>query len=77
MGDSMHNIVVVQFSDFVQTSFDKKYNLTCYIHGPGETVVTSGYISARQEFLYFYISVTDTDQNRSSKADNRERRKKI
>ncbi|OTF72317.1 Zona pellucida and PAN domain containing protein, partial [Euroglyphus maynei] len=34
--DAMTNIVVVQFNDYVQTSRDKKYNLTCYISGPGE-----------------------------------------
>lgn len=45
-GDVMQNIVVVQFSEFVQTRFDKRYNLTCYFQGPGEAVVTSGYISA-------------------------------
>lgn len=43
----MQNIVVVQFSEYVQTNFDKRYNLTCYFQGPGEAVVTSGYISAR------------------------------
>jgi len=45
-GDSMTNIVVVQFSDFVQTGRDKRYNLTCLFRGPGEAVVTSGYIGA-------------------------------
>ncbi|XP_037081380.1 uncharacterized protein LOC119102131, partial [Pollicipes pollicipes] len=45
-GDVMQNIVVVQFSEYVQTNFDKRYNLTCYFQGPGEAVVTSGYISA-------------------------------
>lgn len=42
----MTNIVVVQFSDNVQTSLDKRYNLTCTVVGPGEAVVTSGYIGA-------------------------------
>ncbi|XP_063218677.1 uncharacterized protein LOC134528938 [Bacillus rossius redtenbacheri] len=46
LGDSMTNIVVVQFSDFVQTGRDKRYNLTCLFRGPGEAVVTSGYIGA-------------------------------
>ncbi|XP_067124347.1 uncharacterized protein [Centruroides vittatus] len=46
-GDSMTNIVVVQFNDYVQTSRDKKYNLTCYLSGPGEAVVTSNYLDAR------------------------------
>ncbi|UYV79535.1 hypothetical protein LAZ67_17003050 [Cordylochernes scorpioides] len=40
-GDVITNIVVVQFNDYVQTSRDKKYNLTCLFSGPGETVVTS------------------------------------
>ena len=39
-------IVVVQFSEMVQTSRDKRYNLTCLYGGPGEAVVTSGYIGA-------------------------------
>lgn len=42
----MTNIVVVQFSELVQTSRDKRYNLTCLFGGPGEAVVTSGYIGA-------------------------------
>ncbi|XP_066983895.1 uncharacterized protein [Macrobrachium rosenbergii] len=45
-GETTTNIVVVQFSDNVQTSLDKRYNLTCTIVGPGEAVVTSGYIGA-------------------------------
>ncbi|XP_050539438.1 uncharacterized protein LOC126904438 isoform X2 [Daktulosphaira vitifoliae] len=45
-GDMMTNIVVVQFSDYVQTSRDKRYNLTCLFRGPGETVVTSNYMTA-------------------------------
>ncbi|XP_059489050.1 uncharacterized protein LOC132204524 isoform X3 [Neocloeon triangulifer] len=45
-GDMMTNIVVVQFSDYVQTGRDKRYNLTCLFRGPGEAVVTSGYIGA-------------------------------
>lgn len=45
-GDTTTNIVVVQFSDNVQTSLDKRYNLTCTVVGPGEAVVTSGYIGA-------------------------------
>ncbi|KAG8235135.1 hypothetical protein J437_LFUL012331 [Ladona fulva] len=45
-GDSMTNIAVVQFSDYVQTGRDKRYNLTCLFRGPGEAVVTSGYIGA-------------------------------
>jgi hypothetical protein len=42
----MTNIIVVQFSDNVQTSRDKRFNLTCLFRGPGESVVTSGYIGA-------------------------------
>lgn len=45
-GDTMTNIVVVQFSDNVQTGRDKRFNLTCLFRGPGEAVVTSGYIGA-------------------------------
>ncbi|XP_053962387.1 uncharacterized protein LOC128865966 [Anastrepha ludens] len=45
-GDTLTNIVVVQFSDNVQTSRDKRYNLTCVFRGPGEAIVTSGYIGA-------------------------------
>ncbi|XP_050422402.1 uncharacterized protein LOC126834493 [Adelges cooleyi] len=45
-GDMMTNIVVVQFSDYVQTNRDKRYNLTCLFRGPGETVVTSNYMTA-------------------------------
>ena len=48
-GDAMTNIVVVQFSDYVQTSRDKKYNLTCYFSGPGEAVVTSNYLDAKTD----------------------------
>lgn len=52
-GDTMTNIVVVQFSDFVQTGRDKRYNLTCLFRGPGEAVVTSGYIGAGFVFFIF------------------------
>lgn len=48
-GDSMTNIVVVQFSDYVQTSKDKRFNLTCLFRGPGEAVVSSGFIGAAYE----------------------------
>lgn len=47
IGDLMTNIVVVQFNDFVQTTRDKKYNLTCYFSGPGEAVVTSNYLDTK------------------------------
>ena len=45
----MTNIVVVQFNDYVQTSRDKKYNLTCYFSGPGEAVVTSNYLDTKTD----------------------------
>lgn len=45
-GDTMTNIIVVQFSESLQTSRDKRFNLTCLFRGPGEAVVTSGYIGA-------------------------------
>ncbi|XP_076063678.1 uncharacterized protein LOC143038409 isoform X2 [Oratosquilla oratoria] len=45
-GDTTSNIVVVQFTDYLQTISDKRYNLTCTVMGPGEAVVTSGYIGA-------------------------------
>ncbi|CAG9831303.1 unnamed protein product [Diabrotica balteata] len=45
-GDIMTNIVVVQFSDFVQTRKDKRFNLTCLFKGPGEAIVSSGFIGA-------------------------------
>ncbi|GBM37461.1 hypothetical protein AVEN_48066-1 [Araneus ventricosus] len=48
-GDVITNIVVVQFNDYVQTSRDKKYNLTCYFSGPGEAVVTSNYLDTRTD----------------------------
>lgn len=51
-GDAMTNIVVVQFNDYVQTSRDKKYNLTCYFSGPGEAVVTSNYLDAKVDGRY-------------------------
>ena len=47
LGDLMTNIVVVQFNDHVQTTRDKKYNLTCYFSGPAEAVVTSNYLDAK------------------------------
>lgn len=45
-GDTMTNIVVVQFSDYVQTGKDKRFNLTCLFRGPGESIVSSGFIGA-------------------------------
>ena len=52
--DLMTNIVVVQFSEMVQTSRDKRYNLTCLFGGPGEAVVTSGYIGAGSVFILLH-----------------------
>lgn len=49
IGDAMTNIVVVQFNDYVQTSRDRKYNLTCFISGPGEAVVTSNYLDTKTD----------------------------
>lgn len=46
-GDMITNIVVVQFSDYVQTARDRKYNLTCHFSGDGEAVVTSSYLETR------------------------------
>ena len=45
-GNTLTNIVVVQYSELVQTSRDLIYNLTCTLQAPGETLVTSGYIGA-------------------------------
>ena len=45
-GNTQTNIVIVQNSEFVQTSRDMIYNLTCTIQAPGESVVSSGYIGA-------------------------------
>ena len=45
-GDTMTNIVVIQFSEEIQTSMDMKYNLTCTTRAPGTAVVSSGYIGA-------------------------------
>ncbi len=54
-GDAMTNIVVVQFNDYVQTSRDKKYNLTCYFSGPGEAVVTSNYLDTKTDGYFLNI----------------------
>ncbi|UYV83942.1 hypothetical protein LAZ67_X000662 [Cordylochernes scorpioides] len=56
-GDVMTNIVVVQYNDYVQTSRDKKYNLTCYMSGPGETVVTSSYLDTRTDGVVQTVSL--------------------
>lgn len=57
-GDTITNIIVVQFSDNVQTGRDKRFNLTCLFRGPGESVVTSGYIGAGY-LMHFLISSTN------------------
>ena len=55
------NIIVVQFSEMVQTARDKRYNLTCLYGGPGEAVVTSGYIGAGYQQNSFHTRVLDFD----------------
>jgi hypothetical protein len=40
------DIVVVQFSENIQTRVDLRYNLTCTYRGPGSAVVSSGFIGA-------------------------------
>ena len=44
--ETMTNIVVVQFSELIQTRADLRYNLTCTVRAPGSAVVTSGFIGA-------------------------------
>ena len=39
-------MVVVQFSEAVQTSMDLAYNLTCTVTGPQDVTVTSGTLGA-------------------------------
>lgn len=67
----MTNIIVVQFSESLQTSRDKRFNLTCLFRGPGEAVVTSGYIGAGWVALdnskYFFSSVIKTHTHNSIK----------
>ncbi|KAJ1525654.1 hypothetical protein ONE63_008872 [Megalurothrips usitatus] len=66
-GDSMTNIVVVQFSDYVQTGRDKRYNLTCLFRGPGEAVVTSGYIGAGRSGAPIPIEYLPAENSLSSR----------
>ncbi len=47
----MTNVVVVQFSELVQTTRDVVYNLTCTVQPPGEAIVSSGYIGAGYEMV--------------------------
>lgn len=53
----MTNIVVVQFADNVQTGRDKRFNLTCIFRGPGEAVVTSGYIGAGYDSCVQHVAI--------------------
>jgi hypothetical protein len=39
-------VVVVQFSELVQTTFDLAYNLTCTMTEPTDVTVTSGTLGA-------------------------------
>ncbi|KAJ8674606.1 hypothetical protein QAD02_005868 [Eretmocerus hayati] len=66
-GDTMTNIVVVQFSDYVQTDRDKRFNLTCMFRGPDETVVTSGYIDAGRSAAPVPIEYLPAENTLSSK----------
>lgn len=59
-GDTMTNIVVVQFSDYVQTGRDKRFNLTCLFRGPGESVVSSGFIGAGYQIKVLCYSKKNT-----------------
>jgi hypothetical protein len=40
------NIIIVQYSESVQTATDDVYNLTCTVQDPGEAVVSSGIVGA-------------------------------
>ncbi|XP_058789916.1 uncharacterized protein LOC131663486 isoform X2 [Phymastichus coffea] len=66
-GDTMTNIVVVQFSDYVQTGRDKRFNLTCLFRGPDEAVVTSGYIGAGRSGSPIPIEYLPAENTLSSK----------
>jgi len=52
-GDTLSNVVVVQFSEAVQTAMDLAYNLTCTITGPRDITVTSGTLGAG----YYKLSI--------------------
>ncbi len=45
-GDTTTNIVVVQFSEMIQTRADLRYNLTCTVRAPGSAIVSSGVLGA-------------------------------
>merc|ERR1719369_1183828 len=43
-GDMFSNVVVVQQNPDLQTNRDRRFNITCMIRGPGETIVQSDQI---------------------------------
>ena len=45
-GDTLSGVVVVQFSEAVQTSHDLAYNMTCTIRQPADITVTSATLGA-------------------------------
>ena len=45
-GDTLSGVVVVQFSETVQTSHDLAYNMTCTIRQPADITVTSATLGA-------------------------------
>jgi len=45
-GDTLSNVVIVQFSENVQTSHDLAYNMTCTIRQPQDITVTSATLGA-------------------------------
>ena len=57
-GDTLSNVVVVQFSEAVQTAMDLAYNLTCTITGPQDITVTSGTLGAGYFDTFFTIKNT-------------------
>ena len=59
LGDtSMTSIVVVQFSELLQTRSDVRYNLTCATITPGEAVVKSGFIGAGYTPMFLLLIST-------------------
>ena len=45
-GDTLSNVVVVQWSEQVQTAQDVVYNITCTVTGPRDITVTSATLGA-------------------------------
>ena len=45
-GDTLTNVVVIQFSEAVQTRHDLAYNMTCTIRQPQDFTVTSATLGA-------------------------------